>query len=99
MWAQDANTPRHSIAEHPSCRNSNSCRKDPLTLQRHPDQIDGIVADVAGLVSFADVDGRHPADLPVRRGLGVGLFGFVLGAGGPLAAVNVNVKHVRMMRM
>jgi hypothetical protein len=41
-------------------------------LERHPDEVDRRVADVARLVPHVETDGFHPADRPIRRGFGVG---------------------------
>src|ERR1035438_5587632 len=65
-----------------------------LLLKRHPDEVDRIFSDIARLVSFADVDRRHPSDLAVRRRRGVCVFGFTLRSGCPLTALDVDIEHV-----
>src|SRR3984957_6018506 len=68
-----------------------------LLFQSHPHEIDRILADVARLVPFAQVDGGHPPDFTVRRGRGVGMFALALRSRRPLTAFDVDVKHVRMV--
>src|ERR1700691_6204836 len=70
-----------------------------LLLQRHPDQIDGINADVSRLVAFANVDCGHPTDFTIGRRIGVRVLGLLLRSRGPLTPLDVNIEHVRMMSM
>src|SRR6202453_2998383 len=65
-------------------------------LQRHPDEIDRLLADIAGLVADAEVDGRHPPDLSVRRCIGIGMLGLRVRLGRPLPSLDVNEEHVGM---
>lgn len=52
--------------------------RDASILQRDPDQVDRLLADVPGLVPFIDVDGRHPPDLTVRRRLRISVLAFLI---------------------
>src|SRR6516162_462534 len=68
-------------------------------LQGYPDEVNRLPADIARLVPLADVDRRHPADLSVRGGCGVGVFGLLPRARRPLTAFDVDVEHVGAVRV
>src|ERR1700689_2440921 len=78
-------------------RTSPSVARPGLLLQRHPDQIDGVIADVPRLVAFADVDCGHPTDFTIGRRVGVRVLGLLLRSRGPLTPLDVNIEHIRMM--